>query len=140
MNGELLSYVFFAGEFAQALIRLGRADAQRWLDEHPSNLWQLDPLSAWSQPPNGDTRVLDHSHRSRVRAVTPASELCTATPRQVRSGRLSARATPARPTAPGPCGPVVSPLKSESQIAPSAVSPPGTRLIVSDEGALSRFS
>ena len=48
MHGELLSYVFFAGEFAEALIRLGRADAQRWIDEHPADLWQLDPLPAWN--------------------------------------------------------------------------------------------
>jgi len=40
--------VFFAGEFAEELIRLGQADAQRWLDEHPADLWQLDPLPDWS--------------------------------------------------------------------------------------------
>ena len=44
MHGELLSYLFFAGEFAEELIQLGQADAQRWLDEHPAGLWQLDPL------------------------------------------------------------------------------------------------
>jgi NTE family protein len=37
MHSELLSYVFFAGEFAEALIKLGQADAQRWLDEHPTD-------------------------------------------------------------------------------------------------------
>ncbi|MGO9790535.1 MAG: patatin-like phospholipase family protein [Solirubrobacteraceae bacterium] len=52
MHGELLSYVFFAGEFAEALIGLGQADAQRWLDQHPSDLWQLDPLPAWTQTPS----------------------------------------------------------------------------------------
>ena len=50
MHGELLSYVFFAGEFAEELILLGRADAQRWIDEHPADLWQLDPLPDWTQP------------------------------------------------------------------------------------------
>jgi NTE family protein len=53
-HGELLSYVFFTGEFAEELIRLGQADAQRWLDEHPANLWQLDPLPDWNPVVNGD--------------------------------------------------------------------------------------
>ena len=50
MHGELLSYVFFAGEFAEELIKLGQADAQRWIDQHPADLWQLDPLPDWTQP------------------------------------------------------------------------------------------
>ena len=50
MHGELLSYVFFAGEFAEELIKLGQADAQRWIDEHPADLWQPDPLPDWTQP------------------------------------------------------------------------------------------
>ena len=79
IHGELLSYVFFAGEFAEALIKLGRADARRWIDEHPADLWQLDPLPAWNQPTNGDTAALTPRNRSRVRAVTPASELATIT-------------------------------------------------------------
>ena len=29
---------------------LGQADAQRWIDEHPADLWQLDPLPDWTQP------------------------------------------------------------------------------------------
>ncbi len=49
MHGELLSYVFFAGEFAEELIQLGQADAQRWIAEHPADLWQLDPLPSWTQ-------------------------------------------------------------------------------------------
>jgi NTE family protein len=49
MHGELLSYVFFAGEFAEELIQLGQADAQRWIDQHPTDLWQLDPLPDWTQ-------------------------------------------------------------------------------------------
>ena len=80
MHGELLSYMFFAGEFAEALIKLGQADAQRWIDEHPAGLWQLDPLPAWSQAPNGNKRALNLPQRSLVRAVTPASELGTMTP------------------------------------------------------------
>ncbi|MGB0090961.1 MAG: hypothetical protein WBP81_00245, partial [Solirubrobacteraceae bacterium] len=51
MHGELLSYVFFAGEFAEELIKLGQADAQRWIDQHPADLWQLDPLPAWNPAP-----------------------------------------------------------------------------------------
>jgi len=50
MHGELMSYVFFAGEFAEELIQLGQADAQRWINEHPTDLWQLDPLPDWTQP------------------------------------------------------------------------------------------
>ena len=56
MHGELLSYLFFAGEFADELIQLGQADAQRWIDEHPADLWQLDPLPAWNPAPNDDVR------------------------------------------------------------------------------------
>jgi NTE family protein len=54
MHGELLSYLFFAGEYAEELIRLGQADAQRWVDEHPADLWQLDPLPDWSQTASGE--------------------------------------------------------------------------------------
>jgi NTE family protein len=57
MHGELLSYVFFAGEFAEQLIRLGQADACRWIDEHPTDLWQLDPLPDWSPAPNGNASI-----------------------------------------------------------------------------------
>ena len=77
MHGELLSYLFFAGEFAEELIQLGQADAQRWIDEHPAGLWQLDPLPAWNPAPNGDTGTPSPRHRSRVRAITPARELAT---------------------------------------------------------------
>ena len=48
MHGELMSYVFFAGEFADELIKLGQSDAQRWIDEHPADLWQLEPLPDWT--------------------------------------------------------------------------------------------
>lgn len=41
-HGELLSYLLFAPEFAQALLELGRDDARRWLeDEHDDGPWQL---------------------------------------------------------------------------------------------------
>jgi NTE family protein len=69
MHGELLSYVFFAGEFAEELIALGRADAQRWIDQHPSDLWQLDPLPDWTSAPNGDTDALSSPQRARARAL-----------------------------------------------------------------------
>lgn len=43
-HGELLSYLFFAPEFARELIALGRADAERWLAEpHEDGPWQLGP-------------------------------------------------------------------------------------------------
>ncbi len=46
-HGILLSYLFFAPEFAAALIELGRADAERWLTAHtgPEGLWQIQPIS-----------------------------------------------------------------------------------------------
>jgi hypothetical protein len=66
--------LFFAGEFAEALIKLGRADAHRWIDQHPADLWQLDPLPAWNQAPNGDTAAPSPSQRSRVRAITAPRE------------------------------------------------------------------
>ena len=77
MHGELLSYVFFAGEFAEELIQLGQPDAQRWIHEHPRDLWQLDPLPGWNPAPNGDTAAPSPRHRSRVRAITAARELAT---------------------------------------------------------------
>jgi NTE family protein len=46
-HGELLSYLFFAREFAQRLIELGQRDAQRWLSDpsHDHGKWQLGPLA-----------------------------------------------------------------------------------------------
>jgi NTE family protein len=44
-HGELLSYLFFAPEFAERLIELGRRDAQRWLEQaHNEGQWQLERL------------------------------------------------------------------------------------------------
>jgi NTE family protein len=42
-HGELSSYLFFAPEFATALIELGRSDAQRWLTAHtgPEGPWEV---------------------------------------------------------------------------------------------------
>jgi hypothetical protein len=80
IHGQLLSYVSFAGEFAEALIQLGQADAQRWIDEHPAALWQLDPLPAWSQPPDSHAGALTPPYRSRVRAITPPREIATVPP------------------------------------------------------------
>jgi NTE family protein len=45
LHGELLSYLFFAPEFARALIELGRQDALRWLAaEHDDGPWRTRPL------------------------------------------------------------------------------------------------
>jgi NTE family protein len=44
LHGELLSYLFFAPQFAAALIELGRVDAQRWLDaSHDDDIWDTGP-------------------------------------------------------------------------------------------------
>jgi len=41
-RGELFSYLFFAREFAEALMRRGRDDARRWLDRrHDEGPWRL---------------------------------------------------------------------------------------------------
>jgi NTE family protein len=45
-RGELFSYLFFAREFAQALMRRGREDAERWLARrHDDGLWQVGKLT-----------------------------------------------------------------------------------------------
>jgi NTE family protein len=45
LHGELLSYLFFAPEFARALIERGRQDAEAWLEEpHDEGLWDTGPL------------------------------------------------------------------------------------------------
>jgi NTE family protein len=75
MHGELMSYLFFAGEFAEQLIKLGQADAQRWIDEHPADLWQLDPLPAWTPSLHRDAGTLPAPRRAR--ALAAARELAT---------------------------------------------------------------
>lgn len=44
-RGELLSFVLFDEVFIERLLQLGRADAERWLDEHPG-LWSSDAAAA----------------------------------------------------------------------------------------------
>jgi NTE family protein len=44
-RGELFSYLFFAREFADALMRRGREDAEHWLDQrHDEGPWRLRKL------------------------------------------------------------------------------------------------
>ncbi|HEX6461185.1 MAG TPA: patatin-like phospholipase family protein [Thermoleophilaceae bacterium] len=44
-RGELFSYLFFAREFAEALMRRGREDAERWFRQrHDDGPWQLRKL------------------------------------------------------------------------------------------------
>jgi NTE family protein len=47
-HAELLSFLLFAPQFANALIELGQQDARRWLDEQHDldDVWQVGPLSA----------------------------------------------------------------------------------------------
>jgi NTE family protein len=77
MHGELLSYLFFAGEFAEELIALGQADARRWIDEHPADLWQLDPLPAWNAAPDEDIGALTRPPPARKRALPDKREPAT---------------------------------------------------------------
>jgi NTE family protein len=42
-HGELLSFLFFAPEFARELIELGRRHARDWLSENP-DVWRTGPL------------------------------------------------------------------------------------------------
>jgi NTE family protein len=48
-HGELLSYLLFDAEFIEALIDLGREDAERWLNAPPGRdePWQLGPLDVF---------------------------------------------------------------------------------------------
>jgi NTE family protein len=48
-RGELLSYLFFAGDFATKLIELGQTDARRWIEGvHDDGAWQLRPIGSIS--------------------------------------------------------------------------------------------
>ena len=56
IHGELLSYLFLAHEFLDALIALGRRDGERWLDtQHDAGLWQVGRPSTV-----GTTPVVPH--------------------------------------------------------------------------------
>ena len=46
LHGELLSVLLFDPEFLGELVSLGRREAQRWVDEHPGDIWQTGPLTA----------------------------------------------------------------------------------------------
>src|SRR3954466_3914039 len=47
IHGELLSFLFFAPEFARALIEIGQADAREWLGQtHDAGPWRLGPPPA----------------------------------------------------------------------------------------------
>ncbi len=44
-RGEVLSYLFFDGDFAECLIEQGRQDARAWLDaHHDDGVWQINRL------------------------------------------------------------------------------------------------
>jgi len=51
-HGELLSYLFFDGEFIDELIKMGQRDARRWLrtGPGPDRPWQVEPLDAFMRP------------------------------------------------------------------------------------------
>ncbi|MBE2318915.1 patatin-like phospholipase family protein [Solirubrobacter sp. CPCC 204708] len=49
-RGELLSFIFFDEVFIERLLKLGREDAQRWLDAHPS-LWSADAAAVGFEAP-----------------------------------------------------------------------------------------
>ena len=101
MHGELLSYVFFAGEFAEELIKLGQADAQRWIDEHPADLWQLDPLPDWSPAATCDTRRSQPRAASTSRHVRPGGATGPEpAERGPRTGHIFCAAPAARPASP----------------------------------------
>jgi NTE family protein len=71
-NGELLSYLFFAPEFADALLSEGAADASTWLSRrHDDGIWQHGPL----QPERRRSRRSRATQRPGVRrsAAAPAS-------------------------------------------------------------------
>jgi NTE family protein len=50
-HGELLSYLFFDPEFIEELIKMGQADARRWLNSPPGegDPWQVEPLEAFTR-------------------------------------------------------------------------------------------
>lgn len=43
LQGELLSFLLFDGEYFDRLVEIGSSDARQWLDDHP-DLWQTGPM------------------------------------------------------------------------------------------------
>jgi hypothetical protein len=75
VRGELFSLLFFATEFHNALIELGREDAQRWLSlTHDDGPWRYgdpplpDPIPA----PAPLRRKAKATKRPRAKATTAA--------------------------------------------------------------------
>jgi NTE family protein len=69
VRGELFSLLFFATEFHEALIELGRSDAQRWLGlTHDEGPWRLGdpPLPA---PTAARRPAAKRSRKAKVRAA-----------------------------------------------------------------------
>jgi NTE family protein len=63
-RGELLSFIFFDEVFIERLLELGRAHAQRWLDEH-SGFWSLESGEMPEQ--SAEAVALDEFRASRRR-------------------------------------------------------------------------
>jgi NTE family protein len=70
IHGELLSYLFLAPEFLEALIALGRRDAEVWLTtRHDAGLWQVGRLALDpSRPAPKPVRTASKTARARRQA------------------------------------------------------------------------
>jgi NTE family protein len=55
-NGELLSYLFFDRDFADALIAEGAADARRWMTDHHRDIWERWPVEKERPEGGGSAR------------------------------------------------------------------------------------
>ena len=74
-NGELLSYLFFAPEFTDALIAEGASDARAWLHQHHDHgRWQHGPLDT-TQPREGYDNASRQTAATTGRAIVSSSEL-----------------------------------------------------------------
>jgi hypothetical protein len=76
MHGELFSYLCFAKELAEELIRFGRADARRWLSRrHEDGPWRVGPLPDEPHAPRADAQAGPQPRRrprgTTARARTP---------------------------------------------------------------------
>ena len=67
-RGELLSFILFDEVFIERLLQAGRADAQRWLDDHPG-FWSADAAAAGFEAADvsSDTIALDEFRALRRR-------------------------------------------------------------------------